>query len=179
MDFFNNIFADHFMAECCFKIFLSAAFGIILGVERSNRMHAIGIRTMLLITTSCALLGVLSYYGAENPAKALGDPTRIAAGVVIVLDYVVPALGAKKFDCSKWGVFGCMVGTIVGIFFAPFGIILGPFLGAVAGELVAGKALSAAMRGGIGALLGFLAGVVLKFAACALFAWWFVQACCA
>lgn len=82
MDFFNNIFADHFVMESCFKIFLSAVFGIILGVERSNRMHAIGIRTMLLITTSCALLGVLSYYGAENPAKALGDPTRIAAGVV-------------------------------------------------------------------------------------------------
>ena len=101
----------------------------------------------------------------------------IVASVVIVLDYVVPALGAKKFECSMWGVFGCMAGTIVGLFFAPFGIILGPFLGAVAGELIAGKALSAAMRGGIGALLGFLAGVVLKFAACALFTWWFVQAC--
>ena len=101
----------------------------------------------------------------------------IVASVVIVLDYVVPALGAKKFECSRWGVFGCMAGTIVGLFFAPFGIILGPFLGAVAGELIAGKALSAAMRGGIGALLGFLAGVVLKFAACALFTWWFVQAC--
>ena len=101
----------------------------------------------------------------------------IIAVVVIVLDYVVPALGAKKFDCSKWGVFGCTVGTIVGIFFAPFGLILGPFLGAVIGELIAGKAVSAAMRGGAGALLGFLAGVVLKFAACALFTWWFVQAC--
>ena len=101
----------------------------------------------------------------------------IVASVVIVLDYVVPALGAKKFECSRWGVFGCMAGTIVGLFFAPFGIILGPFLGAVAGELIAGKALSAAMRGGIGALLGFLVGVVLKFAACALFTWWFVQAC--
>ncbi len=82
MNFFANFFADNFILECCFKIFLSAAFGIIFGVERSNRMHAIGIRTMLLITTSCALLGILSYYGAENPAKALGDPTRIAAGVV-------------------------------------------------------------------------------------------------
>lgn len=101
----------------------------------------------------------------------------IVAVVTIVLDYVVPALGAKKFNCSKWGVFGCMVGTLVGIFFAPLGIILGPFLGAVAGELVAGKALSAAMRGGIGALLGFLAGVVIKFVACALFAYWFVVAC--
>jgi len=101
----------------------------------------------------------------------------IVAATVIVLDYVVPALGAKRFNCSKWGVFGCVVGTIVGIFFAPLGIILGPFLGAVAGELVAGKQASAALRGGFGALLGFIAGVLLKFVACALFTWWFVQAC--
>ena len=81
-EFLKEIFERGFVLDSCFKIFLSAIFGIILGIERSNRMHAIGIRTMLLITTSCALLGILSYYGAENPAKALGDPTRIAAGVV-------------------------------------------------------------------------------------------------
>ena len=113
-------------------------------------------------------------YALTNERLLVGG---IVAVVAIVLDYVVPALGAKKFNCSKWGVFGCMVGTIVGIFFAPFGIILGPFLGAVAGELVAGKQASAALRGGFGALLGFIAGVLLKFVACALFAWWFVQAC--
>ena len=101
----------------------------------------------------------------------------IGAAVVIILDYFVPALGAKKFNCSKWGIFGCMVGTIVGIFFAPLGIILGPFLGAVAGEIVAGKNASAALRGGFGALLGFIAGVLLKFVACALFTWRFIQAC--
>ncbi|MBR1588267.1 MAG: DUF456 domain-containing protein [Kiritimatiellae bacterium] len=101
----------------------------------------------------------------------------VVAAVAIVLDYVVPAVGARKFDCTRWGVFGCMAGTVAGMFFAPFGIILGPFLGAVAGELVAGKAMAGAMRGGIGAMLGFLAGVALKFAACALFTWWFVQAC--
>ena len=113
-------------------------------------------------------------YALTNERLLVGG---IVAVVAIVLDYVVPALGAKKFNCSKWGVFGCMVGTIVGIFFAPFGIILGPFLGAVAGELVAGKQASAALRGGFGALLGFVAGVLLKFVACALFTWWFVQAC--
>ena len=127
---------------------------------------------------ACAYAALWTLY--STPYALTGE--RLLVGgivvfVVIVLDYVVPALGAKKFDCSKWGVFGCMVGTIVGIFFAPFGIILGPFLGAVAGELVAGKDLPAATRGGIGALLGFLVGVVLKFAACALFTWWFVQAC--
>ena len=62
-------------------------------------------------------------------------------------------------------------------YFAPLGIILGPFLGAVAGEVVAGKDTSAALRGGFGALLGFIAGVLLKFVACALFTWWFVLAC--
>jgi len=113
-------------------------------------------------------------YALTNERLLVGG---IVAVVAIVLDYVVPALGAKKFNCSKWGVFGCMVGTIVGIFFAPFGIILGPFLGAVAGELVAGKQASAALRGGFGALLGFVAGVLLKFVVCALFTWWFVQAC--
>ena len=113
-------------------------------------------------------------YALTNERLLVGGIVAVAA---IVLDYVVPALGAKKFNCSKWGVFGCMVGTIVGIFFAPFGIILGPFLGAVAGELVAGKQASAALRGGFGALLGFIAGVLLKFVACALFTWWFVQAC--
>jgi len=113
-------------------------------------------------------------YALTNERLLVGG---IVAVVAIVLDYVVPALGAKKFNCSKWGVFGCMAGTIVGIFFAPFGIILGPFLGAVAGELVAGKQASAALRGGFGALLGFVAGVLLKFVACALFTWWFVQAC--
>ena len=82
MDFLANFFENNFLLETCFKIFLSAVFGIVLGVERRNHMHSIGIRTMLLITTSCALLGILSYYGAENPAKTAGDPTRIAAGVV-------------------------------------------------------------------------------------------------
>ena len=138
----------------------------------------VGCIVPVLPGVACAYAALWTLY--LTPYALAGDKLIIGgmvAAVAIVLDYVVPALGAKKFDCSGWGVFGCMVGTVVGIFFAPFGIILGPFLGAVAGELIAGKAMSAAMRGGFGALLGFIAGVVLKFAACALFTWWFVQAC--
>ena len=140
----------------------------------------VGCVVPVLPGVACAYAALWTLY--PTPYAVTGDRLLvggIVAGVAIVLDSVVPALGAKKFDCSRWGVFGCMVGTLIGIFFAPLGIVLGPFLGAVGGELIAGKALSSALRGGIGALLGFLAGVVLKFAACALFAWWFVQACCA
>ena len=138
----------------------------------------VGCVVPVLPGVACAYAALWTLYPTPY---ALASEKLIAGGIVavvaIVLDYVVPALGAKKFNCSKWGVFGCMAGTIVGIFFAPLGIILGPVLGAVAGELVAGKQASAALRGGFGALLGFVAGVLLKFVACALFTWWFVQAC--
>lgn len=102
----------------------------------------------------------------------------VACAVVLVLDYVVPALGAKKFDCSKWGVFGCIVGTLIGIFFAPWGILLGPFVGAVIGERIAGKKLSSSLKGGFGAFLGFIFGVAFKLAYCACCVGWYVLALC-
>ena len=100
----------------------------------------------------------------------------VACAGVLVLDYVVPAFGAKKFNCSKWGVFGCIVGTLVGIFFVPWGILVGPFAGAVVGELIAGKKFSSSLKGGFGALLGFIFGVALKLAYCACCVGWFVVA---
>ena len=101
-----------------------------------------------------------------------------ACAGVLVLDYVVPAFGAKKFNCSKWGVFGCIVGTLVGIFFVPWGILVGPFAGAVVGELIAGKKFSSSLKGGFGALLGFVFGVALKLAYCACCVGWFVVSLC-
>ena len=98
----------------------------------------------------------------------------VACAVVLVLNYVVPAFGAKKFNCSRWGIFGCFVGTIIGIFFAPLGLLLGPFIGAVLGEVIAGKNFVASLKGGFGALLGFLFGITLKLAYCATCAGWCV-----
>ena len=103
--------------------------------------------------------------------KCPSTPVLVTMGLVVaavtVADYVVPAIGAKKFNCSRWGTFGCFVGTILGLFFVPFGILLGPFLGAFCGELIARKPFGAALKGGFGAFLGFLSGVFLKLLACA------------
>ena len=96
----------------------------------------------------------------------------VAGALVLLLDYVVPAFGAKKFNCSRWGIFGCMVGTIVGIFFVPWGVLVGPFVGAVLGEMIAGKKLGPSLKGGFGALLGFIFGVALKLTYCATCAGW-------
>lgn len=100
----------------------------------------------------------------------------VAAAVAFALDYALPSMAAKKFDCSRWGTAGCFVGTIAGAFFFPLGIILGPFLGAMLGELVAGRGISQAFRGGVGGFLGFLFGTFAKMAVLALDAYWFVRA---
>ena len=119
-------------------------------------------------------------------AKALGDhilPSRVTlllaatiTIVVTVLDYVVPAIGARRFNCSRLGTIGCVVGTIVGLFFLPFGVIVGPFFGALIGESVSGKNLGQASLGAIGALVGFLFGVIIKLACCGYIAYCFYNA---
>ena len=100
------------------------------------------------------------------PSTVLLVTMGLLVAVVTVADYVVPAMGARKFNASRWRPSGCFVGTVVGIFFVPLGLVLGPFIGALVGELIAGKHLGAAVRGGFGALLGFLSGVLLKLAFC-------------
>ena len=88
--------------------------------------------------------------------------------VVSVLDYVVGILGAKKFGASKYGVIGSIVGTLAGIFFfPPFGMLAGAIVGALAGELLAGKKGSAALKAGWGVIVGNLIGAGLKLAYCA------------
>lgn len=112
----------------------------------------------------CGLLALV--WTDKAPSTAVLVAMGAVVVVVTVADYVVPAIGARKFDCSRWGTVGCFIGTLVGVFFFPVGLLAGPFLGAFVGELVAGKAAPAAARSGIGALLGFLSGVVLKLLCC-------------
>ena len=111
----------------------------------------------------CGLLALC----ALLPTAAAPTPGCLAVvgavvALVVALDYIVPALGAKKFNCSRWGVFGCLAGTLVGVFFFPWGLVLG-------------KTTADAVRGGVGALLGFLVSVVLKLASVGFCAVLFVE----
>lgn len=98
--------------------------------------------------------------------------------VAQVLDYFIPILGSKYSGGTRWGSWGAFVGSVVGLFFLPAGLFLGPFLGAVAGELLGAAGLARALKSGIGALAGFLLGTVLKLSLCMYFViLWFREVC--
>lgn len=93
---------------------------------------------------------------------------------VTVLDYIVPVWGTRKYGGTKKGVWGSIIGLVVGIFFfPPIGIIVGPFAGAIIGEMIAGKNSNDAFRAGFGSFVGLLAGTLLKLIASAWMAFLF------
>ncbi|AOW21692.1 DUF456 domain-containing protein [Urechidicola croceus] len=88
------------------------------------------------------------------------------------LDYIIPAWGTKKFGGSKYGIWGTMLGLIVGlIFMGPLGIIIGPFIGAFIGEMIHdstdGKR---ATKAAFGSFVGFMLSTGLKFLVSIIFA---------
>lgn len=94
-----------------------------------------------------------------------------------VLDYLIPIWTTRFCGGSKWGTRGCVAGTLVGMFlFPPWGIIIGPFLGAFLGEIMGGNDTVYACKSGLGAFLGFITGTLFKLAICIYFTFYFISA---
>lgn len=95
----------------------------------------------------------------------LGSTLGIALGVV-GLDYVIPAMGTKKFGGTRAGVTGSIIGLLVAFIFPVlgiFGIIVWPFAGAMVGELINKADKKTAAKAAFGSFIGFLTGTFLKF----------------
>jgi len=103
--------------------------------------------------------------------------TLAIAVLIYFLDYVIPALGTKKFGGSKYGIYGTTIGLIIGlIFFGPLGIIIGPFTGALVGELMYDSNNSKrAIKAAFGSFIGFLFSTGLKFMVSLIFAGLFIS----
>ena len=103
--------------------------------------------------------------------EQVGIPMLVVLGVLtlvsLVVDFWATALGAKRVGASRKAIIGAMLGTFAGLFFGPIGLLMGPFVGALAGELLhrrrlGGSDIGDAAKIGFGTWLGILFGVVLK-----------------
>ncbi len=101
----------------------------------------------------------------------------VATGLVLLLDFYGGAIGAKRYGASPFGAWGSLIGCLLGTLAAGLpGLILGPFVGAAAGELLRGRSHREALRSGWGAFIGFMVGSVIMIALGVVmigtFIWW-------
>ena len=89
----------------------------------------------------------------------------LLTALAAVADIVGAALGAKRFGGTRWGALGAVLGALVGLLFGLPGIIIGPFVGAVALELVAArKERDQALKAGFGTVVGLILATAAKAA---------------
>lgn len=96
--------------------------------------------------------------------------TGIIAIGIAILDYVIPAVGTKRFGGTKAGMIGTTLGLIVGLIAPiPGGVIIVPFVGALIGEMISQKELKIAFKAAVGSFVGFLASTFIKFLICVIY----------
>lgn len=105
----------------------------------------------------------------RDPAPFTAKFLWIWAGIVVVslvLDYLIPAWGTKRYGGSKYGVWGSTLGFLLAFWMGPLGVVIGPFIGAFVGEMIAGNNSKKSLRAAWGSFVGFLIGSLLKMIIC-------------
>jgi uncharacterized protein YqgC (DUF456 family) len=121
-----------------------------------------------------AIPGIPLVFGGMLLAAAIDHFTRIGwitltilgalAVLAMVIDFAATVLGAKRAGASRLALLGAGAGTLVGLFFGPIGILLGPFVGAAGGELMSRGSLEGAARVGLATWIAMLIATVARAA---------------
>jgi hypothetical protein len=113
-------------------------------------------------------LGVVLLYGATN--LPISSSMIWVLGFFMALstagDYILQILGVKKLGGGKNAIRGTMIGTILGLFVPPVGIILGALIGAFIGARSETDSDSEALKITLGAFIGFILGTLIKLVYC-------------
>jgi uncharacterized protein YqgC (DUF456 family) len=125
----------------------------------------IGVVFPALPGTILVFAGLLIAAWADD-FQSVGAPTLVVIGVIGALsygvDFVAAALGAQHLGASRRAMAGAALGTLFGLFLGLPGVIVGPFVGAVLGELTLVNDLRKASRAGLAAWVGFAVGMAVK-----------------
>lgn len=113
--------------------------------------------------------GGLWLYAWYTNYQIITPTVLLVFGILTLLTFVVdlfsPALGARGYKSSKYGVIGSMIGAFIGVFIlGPIGIVVGPFAGAFIGEMIHARNYEHALKVAWGSFVGFMIGSVFKIA---------------
>ncbi len=152
----------------------------IIGLVVASIIFLVGLAgTILPVMPGAPLiwLGML-IYGFIAGFEALGVVFFIVQGLlalaVMGVDYLFTAMGSHYFGGSKAALWGAAGGLLVGLFFFPFGLLIGPFLGAALADLLFRKKADQALRSGVGASLGFFSALPIKLTLEVIMIVWFL-----
>lgn len=139
--------------------------GLVIIALAAGVIGLIGVIVPVLPGTLLSYIGLLCCYFVAG--STITETQLVVCGVlsvaVILLDYLLPGYFTKVFGGTKAGITGATIGTFVGLLFGLPGIILGPFFGAVIGEMVSSNTdIDKALSVGLGSLLSFLVGSGVK-----------------
>jgi uncharacterized protein YqgC (DUF456 family) len=102
---------------------------------------------------------------ADGFTRVGGFPLTLIGALAVLswaADFVASLLGAQRVGASPLALIGATIGGVIGLFLGIPGMILGPFIGAVAGELLARGGLAKAGKVGLGTWLGLIAAAIAK-----------------
>lgn len=122
------------------------------------------------------LLAYWSGFGDYTPGMLIG--WGAATVLVTAADYYLPVYMTRRFGGSRQASIGATIGIIAGLFLLPpLGIVIFPFFGALAGELIHNRRDSAkAFRVAFGSFVAFLFGTGLKLIVCTFMLYYIVRA---
>lgn len=109
-----------------------------------------------------AAVGHRLYFGDRGISTWVLVVLGLLMTISIALDFLAGVYGAKKLGATWRGMTGAGVGALIGIFFGPIGILVGPFLGAFLAEVAGGRESGQAGKAGAGAVLGLIGGALGK-----------------
>jgi uncharacterized protein YqgC (DUF456 family) len=88
----------------------------------------------------------------------------VLTGLAVLLDFIAGVLGARRVAASGKALWGAAIGTVVGMFFGLAGLLFGPFVGALIGEVSAGRTIRRSTHVGVATWIGLLFGTLAKVA---------------
>ncbi len=139
-----------------------------------------GVAGLLLPALPGALmiwLGIVAF-GFLDPAVNWPISFYVAEGLLAlstyVIDYLATIWGVKKFKGTRAGAIGAVLGMLLVFVAGPPGIVIGPFIGAITGELIAGGELRQALTSGFGSFVGFIVATFLRLFICGIMISWFL-----